>query len=48
MTSKPAALRKLVEYGVTEGQKSADSLGYIPLPENVKQAVLARTAKFIQ
>ena len=32
---KAAALRELVEYCLTEGQKSADALGYIPLPENV-------------
>ncbi len=29
------ALRKLVEYCLTDGQKIADSMGYIPLPENV-------------
>jgi phosphate transport system substrate-binding protein len=32
---KVAASQKLVEYSITEGQKSADSLGYIPLPDNV-------------
>ena len=32
---KAAALRKMVEYGVTEGQKIADSMGYIPLPASV-------------
>lgn len=37
---KAAALRRLVEYGVKEGQKIADSMGYIPLPENVRQKVL--------
>ena len=26
---------KLIEYCLTEGQKSADRLGYVPLPENV-------------
>ena len=45
--AKAAALRKMVEYGITEGQKSADALGYIPLPENVRQAVLA-ASKFIK
>jgi phosphate transport system substrate-binding protein len=32
---KAKALRDLVEYALTEGQKSADAMGYIPLPENV-------------
>ncbi len=31
--------KKLIEYCITEGQKSADSLGYIPLPGNVVDAV---------
>jgi len=29
------AARELIEYCLTEGQKSADAMGYIPLPENV-------------
>jgi len=29
------ALREVVEYCLTDGQKIADSMGYIPLPENV-------------
>jgi phosphate transport system substrate-binding protein len=29
------AARDLVEYCLTEGQKSADAMGYIPLPDNV-------------
>lgn len=36
---KAAALRKLVEYGLTEGQKSAEEMGYIPLPEPVIKRV---------
>ncbi|MBL8660675.1 MAG: phosphate ABC transporter substrate-binding protein PstS [Rhodospirillales bacterium] len=32
---KAAALREMVEYGLTEGQKLADKMGYVPLPENV-------------
>jgi phosphate transport system substrate-binding protein len=28
----------MVEYGLTEGQKIADRMGYIPLPENVIEA----------
>ncbi|WP_174801190.1 phosphate ABC transporter substrate-binding protein PstS [Martelella limonii] len=30
-----AALKEMVNYALTEGQEMADSLGYIPLPENV-------------
>jgi phosphate transport system substrate-binding protein len=45
--AKAEALRKLVKYGVQEGQKIADSMGYIPLPENVQQKVLS-AAEFIQ
>jgi phosphate transport system substrate-binding protein len=33
--SKAGTLRDLVEYCLTTGQKSADAMGYIPLPENV-------------
>jgi phosphate transport system substrate-binding protein len=36
---KAQAARDLVEYCLTEGQKSADDLGYIPLPENVVETV---------
>jgi phosphate transport system substrate-binding protein len=32
---KAAAMRSLVEYCLTEGQKAADRMGYIPLPQNV-------------
>ncbi len=45
--TKAAALRKIVEYGATEGQKMADSMGYIPLPDNVQKSVLA-ASKFIK
>ncbi|EXJ12621.1 phosphate ABC transporter substrate-binding protein PstS [Imhoffiella purpurea] len=44
---KAAALRKMVAYGIEEGQKIADSMGYIPLPENVREMVL-ETAEYIQ
>jgi phosphate transport system substrate-binding protein len=37
--NKAKAARTLVEYCLTQGQKSADALGYIPLPENVVQTV---------
>jgi len=36
---KRAASIKLIEYSITEGQRVADSLGYIPLPENVVSTV---------
>ncbi len=45
--AKAAALRKMVEYSVREGQKIADSMGYIPLPEKVQKEVLA-AAQFIK
>ena len=32
---KAAAIRQLVEYCLTDGQKLADRMGYIPLPQNV-------------
>jgi phosphate transport system substrate-binding protein len=42
---KAEYLRKLVAYGMTEGQKIADSMGYIPLPPNVVEKVMAASAK---
>jgi len=36
---KAAALRQMVEYCLTDGQKAAASMGYIPLPETVVAAV---------
>ena len=36
-----AALRKMVEWAVTDGQKMADKLGYVPLPEAVVKRVSA-------
>lgn len=39
---KAELLRKMVEYGLTKGQESADSMGYIPLPKEVVEKV--RTA----
>ncbi|MBK5939422.1 phosphate ABC transporter substrate-binding protein PstS [Halochromatium roseum] len=32
-------LRDFIEYGLTEGQKDATKMGFIPLPENVKAKV---------
>ena len=36
---KAKAARELIEYCLTEGQKSADALGYIPLPDSVVATV---------
>ena len=38
---KAAILRDLVRYCATDGQKIATSIGYIPLPQNVVDKVLA-------
>ena len=42
---KADAMKKLVEYVLTEGQEIADSMGYIPLPESVKEMVRVEVAK---
>lgn len=39
--TKAAALQKLVEFGLTEGQKISESMGYIPLPAPVIAKVRA-------
>jgi phosphate transport system substrate-binding protein len=36
---KAAALREMVDYCLTEGQKMSESMGYIPFPANVVAAV---------
>jgi len=36
---KAAALREMVDYCLSEGQKMSESMGYIPLPANVVAAV---------
>ena len=36
---KAAALREMVDYCLTEGQKMSEKMGYIPLPANVVAAV---------
>src|SRR5271157_2231954 len=38
---KLAALRGLIDYSVTDGQKESESLGYVPLPDAVAQKVKA-------
>ncbi len=42
---KAEYLRKMVNYGLTDGQKLADAMGYIPLPPNVIEKVKAASAK---
>ena len=39
--AKAKAVEAMVEYGLTEGQKVASELGYVPLPENVVEKVAA-------
>jgi phosphate transport system substrate-binding protein len=41
---KAEALRKMVEYCLSEGQKIADKAGYIPLPANVIEKVRKASA----
>jgi len=43
--AKAEILRKLVAYGLTDGQKIADSMGYIPFPATVSEKVLAASTK---
>ena len=42
---KAAALRQMVEYASTTGQKISDSMGYIPLPANVVEKVKSASAQ---
>src|SRR3990167_7667765 len=44
--SKAKAMREMVEYGLTEGQKIADSMGYIPLPQAVVDQVRKASANY--
>jgi len=37
--AKAKAMRDMIEYGLTEGQKTADAMGYIPLPAVVVEQV---------
>ncbi len=41
---KAEVLRKFVAYAMTDGQKIADSMGYIPIPSGVSEKVLAASA----
>jgi phosphate transport system substrate-binding protein len=42
--AKAKAMREMVEYGLVEGQKIADSMGYIPLPQVVIDQVRKASA----
>lgn len=37
--NKAKAIEAMVEYGLTEGQKVSGELGYVPLPQNVREKV---------
>ncbi|WP_445250899.1 phosphate ABC transporter substrate-binding protein PstS [Microcoleus sp. OTE_8_concoct_300] len=39
--NKAKVIEAMVEYGLTEGQKVSSELGYVPLPQNVKEKVAA-------
>lgn len=39
--NKAIAVEAMIQYGLTEGQKAAPALGYIPLPANVVEKVAA-------
>jgi hypothetical protein len=38
---KAKAIEAMVEYGLTEGQKASEELGYVPLPQKVIAKVAA-------
>ena len=42
--NKAAAIRKMIDYCLTEGQKMSDKMGYLPLPQNVIAEVRKATA----
>ncbi|NEQ35592.1 MAG: phosphate ABC transporter substrate-binding protein PstS [Okeania sp. SIO3I5] len=43
--AKAQGMEKMIEYGLNEGQKVSAELGYIPLPDNVRQKVLETADK---
>ena len=43
--AKAQGVEKMIEYGLNEGQKVSPELGYIPLPDNVRQKVLEAADK---
>jgi phosphate transport system substrate-binding protein len=38
---KAKAVEVMIEYGLNQGQEVAESLGYVPLPKNVRDRVAA-------
>jgi phosphate transport system substrate-binding protein len=40
-----AALKEVLKYGLTDGQKECAPLGYVPLPEGVRKVVLEAVSK---
>ncbi|MGK7920873.1 MAG: phosphate ABC transporter substrate-binding protein PstS [Trichodesmium sp.] len=42
---KATGIEKMIEFGLNEGQKVSSELGYIPLPDNVRQKVLETADK---
>ena len=43
--AKAQGVEKMIEYGLNEGQKVSPELGYIPLPDNVRQKVVEAADK---
>lgn len=43
--AKAEGVEKMIEYGLNEGQQVSSELGYIPLPDNVRQKVLETADK---
>jgi phosphate transport system substrate-binding protein len=44
---KLAAIKELINYQLNDGQKDAESLGYIPLPQNVVAKGMAATSSIV-
>jgi phosphate transport system substrate-binding protein len=42
---KAKAMEIMIEYGLNEGQQAAPALGYVPLPQNVRERVAAAADK---
>jgi phosphate transport system substrate-binding protein len=43
-SQKLAAVQELIKYQLNDGQKDAETMGYIPLPENVVAKAMAATS----
>ena len=46
--TKRQAMQDLIKYGLSDGQKDAEALGYIPLPTNVAEQATAAVANIAQ